>query len=70
MTQQQDPIRVSQVAVRLGVTPRAVLKWIRIGLFPNAYQLNPHAPNSPWRIPIADVDAFEARRKAQVPRET
>ena len=56
-------LTVEQAAQRLGVTTRAVRKWIRKGRFPNAYKLDPYGQTSPFRIPIKDIEAFEASRK-------
>lgn len=53
-----------EVAERLGVTPRAIHKWIKRGRFPNAYKLDPDSRTSPYRIPEDDVVAFEERRHA------
>lgn len=56
-----------QAAERLGVTTQAISRWIRRGLFPGAYKLNPDSRNSPYRIPESDIEAFEEkRRKSQV----
>jgi transcriptional regulator with XRE-family HTH domain len=53
---------VKQAADRLGVSTRAITKWLQAGAFPNAFKLNPVAKNSPFRIPDTDVEAFEATR--------
>jgi excisionase family DNA binding protein len=55
-------LTVDQVAQRLGVTPRSVLRWLDKGFFPNAYRFAPMA-KSPWRIPESDVVVFEGLRK-------
>ena len=67
MTNEQPCLTVRQVADRLRVTPRAIQQWLNAGSFPNAYRLNPHLPHSPWRIPVADVDAIRAQRKQVQP---
>jgi excisionase family DNA binding protein len=55
-------LSVKQVAELLGVTPRAIHKWIKRGHFPGAYKLSP-ASNSPYRIPESDVIAFKEQRE-------
>jgi excisionase family DNA binding protein len=57
-------LSVKEVAERLGVTPRAIHRWIKRGYFPGAYKLSP-ALNSPYRIPESDIIAFEERRERQ-----
>lgn len=56
---------VPDVAVRLGVSRITVWRWIKQGVFPNAYQLNPRVEGSPWRIPEDDVISFEEERKGR-----
>ncbi len=58
-------LTTAEAAERLGVTPQALHKWIQQGHFPNAYKLNPHAKNSPLRIPETDIIAFEKERERQ-----
>lgn len=57
-------VSVKEAAERLGVTSRAVRRWISKGHFPSAYQLNPNLVNSPFRIPESDIVAFEKQRQA------
>jgi excisionase family DNA binding protein len=53
-------LTVKQAAAKLGVHPATITRWIAAGLFPNAYKLNrASAANSPYRIPAADVAAFQ-----------
>ena len=54
-------LSVKEAAERLGVSHRAIQRWINRGYFPGAYKLSP-ASNSPYRIPESDVIAFEKRR--------
>jgi len=51
-----------QVADRLQVTPQSVTRWIREGKFLNAVKVNPTAGNSPYIIPLSDIEQFERRR--------
>lgn len=60
-------LSTQEVADRLGVTSRAIIKWVRKGLFPGAYKLNPHASNSPYRIPVEAVEKFEQEREEAAP---
>jgi len=57
-------LTVKQAAQRLNTKPRTVQSWIARGHFPNAYKLNPHARNSPYRIPENDVQRFEKDRRS------
>lgn len=59
-------LTTKEVADRLGVTPRAVQKWIGQGKFPNAYKLDPDGATSPYRVPENDVVSFEERRIHQL----
>lgn len=52
-------------AQRLGVGKPTVNRWLREGRFPNAYQLNPDIPTSPYRIPEQDIEAIEGRRRVR-----
>lgn len=56
-------LTVKEVAGRLGVSSETIIRWIKGGLFPNAYKLNPDGLTSPYRIPLADVEAFEKKRQ-------
>jgi excisionase family DNA binding protein len=55
-------LTVRQAAERLEVHPNTVSQWIRQGYFPGAYKRGP-TKTSPYAIPEADVDAFEAKLK-------
>jgi len=61
---------VRETAERLEVTIGAIHKWIRRGSFPNAYKLNPDAHTSPYRIPEADILAFEEKRQKTLSANT
>lgn len=54
----------TQAAERLGVSRMTINKWINDGQFPNAYKLS-GSGQSPYRIPEADVEAIEARRRKE-----
>ena len=58
-----NELTTAETAKRLGVTTQAIAKWIRRGLFPNAYKVNPYGVTSPYRIPEEDVEAFERERR-------
>jgi transcriptional regulator with XRE-family HTH domain len=62
----EKQLSVSEVAERLGVTPRTVVRWIRDKVaFPNAYQKNPHLKTSPFVIPLEDVKELEDQRRVR-----
>jgi excisionase family DNA binding protein len=56
-------LSTADAAKRLGVTRRAVIKWIRQGKFPGTYKLDPDGIRSSYRIPEAAIEAFEERRR-------
>lgn len=65
MKKDQD-LNTKQAADLLKVSDQTIINWMRDGLFPNAYKLNPTKKNSPIRIPRADIDkALDAQRKAR-----
>jgi excisionase family DNA binding protein len=53
---------VQDLAQKWRVSERAIQKWIAEGSFPNAYKVG-LGKNSHWRIPNADVLAFEQQRR-------
>lgn len=56
----EDRYSVKQAAIRLSITTITLRNWIKQGLFPNAYKLNPFASyRSPWRIPVSDIEMLE-----------
>jgi len=55
----------NQAAKRIGVAGKTIRRWIHEGEFPNAYRLSSR-PKSPYRIPIEDIEAYEARRVVKV----
>jgi predicted site-specific integrase-resolvase len=59
----------SKVAQRLGVSPRTIARWVTMGLFPNAYKLNPEGEKSAYVIPESDIIAFEEKRRSSIPKE-
>ena len=60
----ENAFSVAEVAERLGVTPRTVVRWIREKIaFPNAYQKNPFIKTSPFVVPLADLEDFEQKRR-------
>jgi excisionase family DNA binding protein len=56
------PMRVSQVAARLGCDSRTVLRLIDEGSFPGAFRLRERGH---WRVPREDVGAYLARRRVK-----
>ena len=54
-----QPLKIGEVQKRLGVkSPTTIHKWVDIGRFPNAYQVN-----GQLRVPAHDVD--DVRQAAQ-----
>lgn len=53
------PLRVDQVAERLGCDPSTVRRMATAGEFPGAIQF---AKGGHWRIPVEGLSAFLARR--------
>lgn len=51
-------LRVSEVALRLGVERTTVIRWINEGYLSGAYKVGP-ATNSPFVVPLEEVVAFE-----------
>ena len=49
---------VTEAARALGVVNRTVIRYIKRGLFPGAYQL-PGGSTMPWLIPIEEVEALK-----------
>lgn len=65
MKKDQD-LNTKQAASLLKVSDQTIINWMRDGLFPHAYKLNPTKKNSPIRIPRVDIDqALDAQRKAR-----
>lgn len=60
----EEHLSTSKAAQLLGVSERTVQLWLKKRKFPGAYKLDPDASNSPYRIPLADVEAIQAKRKA------
>lgn len=58
-----ETLTVVQVANRLDVTTRTIIRWIKRGTFPGAYKSNPMLDTSPYVIPLEDVEAFEEKRR-------
>lgn len=56
----QGDATVKQVAEYMSLHPETVRIMARSGDFPNAYKAGAGKPNSPLRIPWADVDRFRA----------
>ena len=53
---------VTEAAHELGVVNRTVIRYIKDGRFPGAYQI-PGGATMPWLIPIDEVEAVKATRK-------
>ena len=54
-------LTVTETAQRIDVDTKTIRRWIQIGEFPNAYRLS-SVKQSPYRIPLADIEAYEAER--------
>jgi len=52
----EDYVSTNEAAEVLGVSTRTVQRWARDGRFPNARQISPDTPGSPWLIPLADLE--------------
>lgn len=61
-----DFLSAAEVAKRLNVTPRTIVRWIEAGHFPGAIKVNPYAKNSPFIIPKTSVASFEEKRNQGV----
>ena len=55
-------LTVPEVAERLGVSERTIRHWIGQGHFPGARRSGPNR-RSPFIIPVADIEAFEAQHR-------
>jgi excisionase family DNA binding protein len=51
-------LSTEEAAARLGVSQRSVQEFINRGHFPGAHKLDPTRSNSPYRIPLRDVEKF------------
>jgi hypothetical protein len=61
--QSSTVLTTTQAANELDVSNRTIQLWIKQGAFPHAYKLDPgNQQNSPFRIPLVDVEAFRRRR--------
>ena len=56
-------LKVRDAAERLGVNRKTIVRWIEEGYLPGSVRLNPMVPRSPYRIPVAAVEAIEKQRK-------
>jgi len=63
-------LTTKEAADMLGVSDQTVINWIKDGVFPNAYKLNPKKSNSPIRIPKGDVTEVKAGRRAKYGRRS
>lgn len=52
----------SEAQAALRVNKRTMLKLIRSGAFPGAYQVTDRGD---WRVPAADIDKFRTRNQVQ-----
>jgi excisionase family DNA binding protein len=58
-----QPVRFlssGEVALRLGVSPRTIQRWIKGGKFPNSYRLGA-STRAPYLIPQRDLAAHLER---------
>lgn len=58
-----EVLTTMEVAARLGVDRKTICAWIREGHFPGAFKINPNHTSSAYRIPLSDVETFEALRR-------
>ena len=58
----QPDLTVQDVADLLQTHPETIRRWLRKGLFPNAYQISNRYG---WRIPSRDVQALRAPRSVK-----
>lgn len=57
---------VKEVAERLDIHPRTIVRMIHDSLLPGAYKINPYATRrSEWRIPEEAIIAVEEKREQQ-----
>ena len=57
-------LKTAEVAELLNVSTDTIETLIKRSAFPHAFKLLP-LPNSPWRIPQEDVDAYIALRQQE-----
>ena len=57
MTEQNPELSVEKVAELTGKSVRAIHRYCKEGVFPNARKVGPYQ-NSAWVVPKSDVDAF------------
>lgn len=55
-------LTVTEVMDLLMVNRNTVTKYVKHGYFPGAIKLDPFRPNSPIRIPRAEVESFLQKR--------
>ena len=59
----EKQFNTKRAAARLQVSTSMIARWVREGKFPNAGKVNPEADNSPYIIPMNDIELFEKNRK-------
>lgn len=64
-----NTLTITELAERLQVERTTVYRWVRAGHFPGAHRAGP-GKTSPVRIPIEDVEAFEAKILAKISQPT
>lgn len=52
----------AEVCERLRISRMTLSVWCRRGVFPNAFQIG-SGERGRWRIPVADVEAYEESRR-------
>lgn len=62
-------IRLAKAAKRLRVSVKTMYRWIEKGRFPGATKLDPLGRNSPYLIPIKDIEEIEKMRKPPTDRQ-
>jgi len=62
MSEMERDLTVREVAARMGTHTETIRRWLRRGMFPNAYQISNRYG---WRIPEGDLDALRRRTRMQ-----
>lgn len=57
-TTPQDPMSVAELSARWRANPKTVWRLVAQGKLPGAFRVGRQ-----WRVPLADVEAYEAKTK-------
>jgi transposase len=61
----QQTISTKEAAAILQCSTKTIINLIDRGHFPNATKLDPTAKNSPYKIPLDDIEKFRELRQAK-----